>query len=180
MSREMIVANAVKTGRAIVKNEVTKGNLADTLLINMIAAIDDRLSIDIVWTDMARAMGYSDKSAKLDGLKMPGTLATYRSLHRKALQVANGDMAELRTLFSLGHADLKKMLAKGKEEEVQPVEQESAEAEGTGNEVQLSSIVIPRGIAEIMERYERLRVADATLAAKFIEDMNATAKAWKA
>ena len=181
MSREVILSIALETGRAIVQNEVNKGNLADNLLVDMIEAIDARYPIDVLWTDMARAMGYSDKAAKLDGMKMPGTLATYRSLHRKALSVCDGDLDELRTLFSMGHADLKKYLANGKAEPdaVQPVEVTETESE-SGDFKELSSVVIPRGIAEIMERYERLRVADPVLAAKFIEDMNNAAKAWEA
>jgi hypothetical protein len=187
MSRETILSLAVETGRAIVRNDVTKGDLANQLLQDMVDAIDARYPIEIVWADMARAMGYSDKAAKIDGLKMPGSLATYRSLHRKALGIVNGDMDELRTMFSMGHADLKKLVY-GKpdagqpvEDAVQPVEVENEpETESAVDFKELTSVVIPRGIAEIMERYERLRVADAALAAKFIEDMNATAKAWKA
>ena len=134
MSRETILSLAVETGRAIVRNDVTKGDLANQLLQDMVDAIDARYPIEIVWADMASAMGYSDKAAKIDGLKMPGSLATYRSLHRKALGIVNGDMDELRTMFSMGHADLKKLVYGKPADPVQPVEVAETETEQTETE----------------------------------------------
>ena len=181
MSRELILSNALETGRAIVQNDVTKRDLADTLLQVMISAIDDRYPVEIVWSDMARAMGYSDKSAKIEGLKMPGTLATYRSAHRKAIEICNGDLEELRILFSLGFADFKKMIygkAKVEPEAVQSIEPEATEAES--ETIKLENVVIPSWLAVLMARHELIKSANPEQAAKFQADAVEFAKAWGA
>lgn len=172
--------NAVKTARKIVSNDNQKGNLATALLREMRAEIEKGNSIDIVWADIAHDLGVADKEQGIKGDKINSTLGTYRAWHRRALKRFETTDERL-ALFAMDWADFKKEIV-ASEKANAPVDQsnetETGEAESAGgDEIQLTSIV-PRGIAEIMNRYERLRVVNPVEAARFEADMATAAAKW--
>ena len=175
---------AIKTARKIVSNDNQKGNLATALLLEMRAEIEKGNSLDIIWADIALDMGVADKEQKIKGEKINSTLGTYRAWHRRAIKLFE-DRAELITVFGMEWAEFKKEIVKSEKYDAQldqsngtETETEQTETETTGDEVQLTSIIVPRGIAEIMHRYERLRVVNPAEAARFEADMNAAAAKW--
>lgn len=172
--------NAVKTARKIVSNDNQKGNLATALLREMRAEIEKGNSIDIVWADIAHDLGVADKEQGIKGDKINSTLGTYRAWHRRALKRFETTEERL-AVFALDWAEFKKEIV-ATEKAHAPVDQsnetETGETESKGDEVQLTSVVVPRGIAEIMQRYERLRIVNPAEAARFEADMNAAAAAW--
>ena len=170
LDREVILTAAHGIAAGIASNEATKRNLADELLTAMADAIDNGISIDIVWAEIARRCGYADKANKLEGVQMPSTLATYRGRHRKGADMG----VTFRTTWPEFQKSLKGKLDQSNGTEAEKTETESAEAD----EVQLTSVIVPRGIAEIMHRYERLRVVNPAEAARFEADMNAAAAKW--
>lgn len=170
MDRDAIFTEAHKAANAIAKNETQKGNLADKLLSVMADAIEANVAIDTVWRVIAERGGYADKAHKLDGVKMPGTLATYRSAHRKG--------EELKVNFRTSWPEFKKSLKPVQSIEQEP-EAEQAEAEATGgNEALLENVLIPRWVAEIMNRHARMKVANPAYAAKFEADLVHFVQSW--
>lgn len=173
--------NAVKTARKIVSNDNQRGNLATALLREMRAEIEKGNSIDIVWADIALDMGVADKEQGIKGEKINSTLGTYRAWHRRALKLFETTEERL-AVFAMDWADFKKEIVASEKAQA-PVDQsnetETAETESAGrDDTQLTSVVVPRGIAEIMQRYERLRIVNPAEAARFEADMNAAAAAW--
>lgn len=170
--------NAVKTARKIVSNDNQKGNLATALLREMRAEIEKGNSIDIVWADIAHDLGVADKEQGIKGDKINSTLGTYRAWHRRALKRFETTDERL-AVFALDWADFKKEIV-ATEKANAPVDQSNeTESETTGgDEIQLTSVIVPRGIAEIMNRYERLRVVNPAEAARFEADMATAAAKW--
>ena len=169
MEREVIFTEAHKAANAIAKNDTQKANLADRLLSVMADAIESGVAIDTVWRVIAERGGYADKAHKLDGIRMPATLATYRSAHRKG--------EELKVNFRVTWPDFKKSLKPVQSIEQEP-EAEQAEPQGAGDEVQLDNVVIPRWLSEIMNRHARLKVVDPAEAARFEAEAVKFAQSW--
>lgn len=169
MDRDTIFTEAHKAANAIAKNENQKGNLADKLLSVMADAIEANVAIDTVWRVIAERGGYADKAHKLDGVRMPATLGTYRSAHRKG--------EELKVNFRTSWPDFKKSLKPVQSIEVEPEAESEAEAKG-GNEALLENVLVPRWIADIMNRHARMKVANPEIAARFEADMAHFAQSW--
>lgn len=77
--------------------------LSDQLIISLAQAEFDGIDINTVWASIAETNGWADRDAGLEGNPMPKTLANYRSLSRKALNLKVGHQ------FA-NHADWKKAI----------------------------------------------------------------------
>ena len=78
-----IIKAACDTANAIAKADHEAGNLANALLKSVHEGREAGLAVDTIWAEIARAGGYQDKAAKLEGVAMPKTLQVYRAKHRK-------------------------------------------------------------------------------------------------
>lgn len=168
MEREVIFTEAHKAANAIAKNETQKGNLADRLLSVMADAIESGVAIDTVWRVIAERGGYADKAHKLDGIRMPATLATYRSAHRKG--------EELKVNFRVSWPDFKKSLKPV--QSIEPEPEAEPEAQGSDDATQIDGVVIPRWLSEIMNRHARLKVVNPAEAARFEAEAVKFAQSW--
>lgn len=64
--------------------------LSDELIVSLAQAEFDGVDINTVWASIAETNGWSDRDAGVEGDPMPKTLANYRSLSRKALNLNVG------------------------------------------------------------------------------------------
>jgi len=144
-----IVKGAVQIARDIVANDNAKADLANKLLRFVHDGREAGLSVNSIWADIARDMGFSDKDAKLQGTQMPGTLAVYRATMRKAERVGAN--------FGLNWAAFKADIAdKAKSErapQVSKANETKAETgghvvdfEGETPETRLTEIAVPAGL----------------------------------
>ena len=138
-----IVKGAVMVARDIVANDNAKADLANQLLRHVHDGRVAGLTVNSIWADIARDMGFSDKDAKIQGAQMPGTLAVYRSTMRKADKVGAN--------FGLNWAAFKADIADKAKAERAPHRNEKADkAEAMGEteapEVKLAEIAVPAGL----------------------------------
>lgn len=81
----------IKAANAIAKLYVAQSNGMETLADDMLQALGNAeangIDINSVWASIAETNNWSDRDAGLDGNPMPKTLANYRSLSRKALNL---------------------------------------------------------------------------------------------
>lgn len=86
--------NYIKAANEIAKLFVAQSNgmtqLSDKLLHALREAESNGTDVNMVWASIARTNNWSDRDAGLDGNPMPKTLANYRSMSRKAIQLAVG------------------------------------------------------------------------------------------
>jgi hypothetical protein len=86
--------NYIKAANEIAKLYVAQGNgliqLSDKLLHALREAESNGTDVNMVWASIARTNNWSDRDAGLDGNPMPKTLANYRSMSRKAIQLSVG------------------------------------------------------------------------------------------
>lgn len=86
--------NYIKAANEIAKLFVAQGNgliqLSDKLLNAFREAESNGTDVNMVWASIARTNNWSDRDAGLDGNPMPKTLANYRSMSRKAIQLSVG------------------------------------------------------------------------------------------
>lgn len=164
-----IIKNACETANAIAKADHEAGNLANALLKSVHEAREVGLAVDTIWAEIARAGGYQDKAAKLEGVAMPKTLQAYRARMRKGDKVG----ASFNLSWPLFLADIKRLSDETREprpgsNEAAPVDQSTGTEPG---EVKLAEIAIPaalvRAIADKRMKLEiEKRIAfDAKIAA---------------
>ena len=129
--------NYIKAANEIAKLYVAQGNgmvqLSDKLLHALREAESNGTDVNLIWASIARTNGWSDRDAGLEGNPMPKTLANYRSLSRKAIDMSVGHQ------FS-DHASWKKAIAQAVK--LSKIEPESAPIEAIDlNEMELPSYV---------------------------------------
>ena len=129
--------NYIKAANEIAKLYVAQGNgliqLSDKLLHALREAESNGTDVNLVWASIARTNNWSDRDAGLEGNPMPKTLANYRSLSRKAIDLSVGHQ------FS-DHASWKKAIAQAVK--LSKIEPESAPIEAIDlNEMELPSYV---------------------------------------
>ena len=131
--------NYIKTANDIAKLYVAQGNgmvqLSDKLLHALREAEANKADINMVWASIARTNGWSDRDAGLEGNPMPKTLANYRSLSRKALELGVG--------HNYGdHASWKKAIGQANKLAKAQAEEETPRIDSLDlNEVELPSYV---------------------------------------
>jgi hypothetical protein len=169
IDREHILLTAHKVAAKIAKNEFAKGNLADELLATMADALENGVAIDLVWAEIAERGGYADKANKLEGVKMPSTLATYRSKHRKG--------QELGVPFRVTWPEFQKSLKPQLDQSNSETETEGAETEKSEPK-KLETVVIAEWLAEIANRHHHMKSHSPMMAAKFAAEIKNFAEMW--
>ena len=143
-----IIKAACDTANAIAKADHEAGNLANALLKSVHEGREAGLSVDTIWAEIARAGGYQDKTAKLEGIAMPKTLQVYRAKHRKGDKVG----ASFNLSWPLFLADIKRLSDETRSPRTGSNEAEQSSESETGEtpEKKLTEIAIPAAIARAL------------------------------
>ena len=161
-----ILKAACAVAREIENDEVVTLDRANTLLRHVHEGIQQGMTVDAVWAEIARDGGFQDKAAKLEGKPMGKLLQQYRSRQRKGEKLG----ANFGLSWGLFLADIKRLSESERAPRPGSNESDSVVQTTGKGEDQLSAVVLPPAIKVLLDKragmtVEKRAVFDAKLTA---------------